>query len=132
LVLCVLAIPGAITFAAPPRDVLVIGISEDVDNLDLHVTMTNRAWAVTYYAYERLVRYKVENGRGSTDVEPDLAVDWTVSDDRLIWTFQLRRDARFADGTPVDAHAVVYSFNRLKAMGQGPADSFPTLEKVEA
>lgn len=44
----------------------------------------------------------------------------------------MRRTARFADGTPVDANAVVYSFNRLLAIGEGPADSFPTLAKVEA
>lgn len=120
------------SFAATPDDVLVIGIAGDVDNLDLHVTMTNRSWAVTYYAYERLVRYKVENGVGLTEVEPDLATGWTVSDDGLVWTFTLRDDARFADGTPVDAHAVVYSFNRMLAIGEGPADAFPTLAAVEA
>ena len=118
--------------AATPKDVLVIGIAGDVDNLDPHVTMTNRSWAVTYPAYQRLVRYKVENGVGSTEVEPDLATGWTVSDDGLVWTFTLRRTARFADGTPVDANAVVYSFNRMLAIGEGPADSFPTLAKVEA
>src|SRR5690606_21866142 len=72
--------------AVTPRDVLVIGISGDVDNLDPHVTMTNRSWAVTYYAYERLVRYKVQDGVGLTEVEPDLATGWTVSDDGLVWT----------------------------------------------
>lgn len=101
------AIAGVPVSAATPRDVLVIGIAGDVDNLDPHVTMTNRSWAVTYPAYQRLVRYKVENGVGSTEVEPDLATGWTVSDDGLVWTFTLRRTARFADGTPVDAHAVV-------------------------
>lgn len=118
--------------AATPPDVLVIGIAGDVDNLDPHVTMTNRSWAVTYYAYERLVRYKVQDGVGLTEVEPDLATGWTVSDDGLVWTFTLRDDARFADGTPVDAHAVVYSFHRLLAIGEGPADAFPTLASVEA
>lgn len=120
------------SLAATPDDVLVIGLAGDVDNLDPHVTMTNRSWAVTYYAYERLVRYKVENGMGSTEVEPDLATGWTVSDDGLVWTFTLRDNARFSDGTPVNAHAVVYSFNRLKAIGEGPADAFPTLASVEA
>ncbi|OUN00668.1 MAG: peptide ABC transporter substrate-binding protein [Firmicutes bacterium ZCTH02-B6] len=132
LVLALAAVAGLPVSAATPRDVLVIGISGDVDNLDPHVTMTNRSWAVTYPAYQRLVRYKVENGVGSTEVEPDLATGWTVSDDGLVWEFTLRRTARFADGTPVDAHAVVYSFNRMMAIGEGPADSFPTLSKVEA
>ncbi len=121
-----------LVLAATPRDVLVIGIAGDVDNLDPHVTMTNRSWAVTYPAYQRLVRYKVQDGIGSTEVEPDLATGWTVSDDGLVWTFTLRTTARFADGTPVNAHAVVYSFNRLLAIGEGPADAFPTLAEVEA
>lgn len=118
--------------AATPRDVLVIGIAGDVDNLDPHVTMTNRSWAVTYPAYERLVRYKIEDGIGSTEVEPDLATDWTVSDDGLVWTFRLRDNARFADGSPVNADAVVYSFRRLLAIGEGPSESFPTLAAIEA
>lgn len=121
-----------LVLAATPRDVLVIAISGDVDNLDPHVTMTNRSWAVTYPAYQRLVRYKVQDGIGSTEVEPDLATSWTVSEDGLVWTFTLRETARFADGTPVDADAVVYSFQRLKAIGEGPADAFPTLAAVEA
>ncbi|MBO8141524.1 MAG: ABC transporter substrate-binding protein [Firmicutes bacterium] len=130
--LSLIAWPGVPAGAATPRDVLVIGISGDVDNLDLHVTMTNRSWAVTYPAYQRLVRYAVRDGVGTTEVEPELATGWTVSDDGRVWTFTLRETARFADGTPVDAEAVAYSFNRLMAIGEGPADAFPTLEKVEA
>ncbi|HEY8531305.1 MAG TPA: ABC transporter substrate-binding protein, partial [Limnochorda sp.] len=118
--------------AAAPSNVLVIGLSGDVDNLDPAVTMTNRSWAVTYPAYQRLVRYVVEDGVGTTEVEGDLATGWTVSPDGLVWTFELRQDARFADGTPVNAEAVAFSFRRLLAVGQGPADAFPTLERAEA
>ncbi|NMA71077.1 MAG: hypothetical protein GX961_04070 [Firmicutes bacterium] len=118
--------------AATPPNVLVIGLSGDVDNLDPAVTMTNRSWAVTYPAYQRLVRYRVENGVGTMEVEGDLASDWTVSADGRVWTFELREDARFSDGAPVDAEAVAFSFQRLLAVGQGPADAFPTLERIEA
>lgn len=118
-------------FAATPEDVLVVGIAGDVDNLDPHVTMTNRSWSVTYPVYERLVRYKEENGVGLTEVEADLATEWTVSDDGLVWTFTLRENARFSDGTPVDAEAVAFSFNRLLAIGEGPSDAFPTLSEIE-
>lgn len=135
VVLIALAALGGLSahaFAATPKDVLVIGIAGDVDNLDPHVTMTNRSWSVTYPVYERLVRYKEENGVGLTEVEPDLATAWTVSDDGLVWTFTLRENARFADGTPVDAEAVAYSFHRLMAIGEGPSDAFPTLAEVNA
>src|SRR5690606_40141047 len=34
---------------------------------------------------------------------PDLATDWSLSDDRKIWTITLRADARFSDGTTLTA-----------------------------
>jgi peptide/nickel transport system substrate-binding protein len=43
---------------------------------------------------------------------PALAASWTVSDDGLDYIFNLRPDAVFNDGTPVDADAVMANFNR--------------------
>ena len=40
---------------------------------------------------------------------PELATDWTVSDDGLTWTLTLRDDAVFHDGTPVTSEDVKYS-----------------------
>ncbi|HLW28380.1 MAG TPA: ABC transporter substrate-binding protein, partial [Kiloniellales bacterium] len=118
--------------AATPQDVLVIGKAEDPRTLDPAVTMSNNAWSVTYPAYERLVTYKVENGQGSTEVEGELADSWEVSEDNLIWTFELGEGHFFADGTPVDADAVVFSFERLLEMEQGPSSAFPSIQSVEA
>jgi peptide/nickel transport system substrate-binding protein len=58
--------------------------------------------------FDTLVRYKT----GSTEVEPSLATEWTVSDDHLTWTFTLREGVTFHDGTPVNAEAVAFSFQR--------------------
>ncbi|MCB1686242.1 MAG: peptide ABC transporter substrate-binding protein [Pseudomonadales bacterium] len=41
------------------------------------------------------------------------AASWSVSDDGLRWTFQLRSDLRWSDGKPLNAHDFVYSFRRL-------------------
>lgn len=38
---------------------------------------------------------------------PSLAASWTVSDDQLSWTFELRPDAQWSDGQPLTAHDVV-------------------------
>lgn len=43
---------------------------------------------------------------------PGVAESWTVSEDRLIWTFKLR-DAKWSDGVPVTADDFVFSFQRL-------------------
>jgi peptide/nickel transport system substrate-binding protein len=59
--------------------------------------------------FEGLVRWKP----GTTDIAPGLATAWRVSEDGKRWTFQLRPDVVFHDGTPFDATAVVFSFERL-------------------
>ena len=43
---------------------------------------------------------------------PALATSSTVSDDGLIWTFQLRKDVKFHDGTPFNAEAVEFNYMR--------------------
>jgi ABC-type transport system substrate-binding protein len=44
----------------------------------------------------------------------DLALDWTVSDDGLEWTFNLREGVTFHNGDPFTADDVVFTFNRSK------------------
>ena len=47
-----------------------------------------------------------------SEPEPDLATSWSVSSDGTVWTFELRPDITFHDGTLFDANAVVFSFER--------------------
>jgi peptide/nickel transport system substrate-binding protein len=44
---------------------------------------------------------------------PGLAEAWEVSDDTKAFTFHLRKDAKFHDGTPVNADAVKFSWDRI-------------------
>ena len=46
-------------------------------------------------------------------VIPNLARSWTVSSDGLQWTFYLRQDVRWFDGTSFSADDVVFTFNDL-------------------
>lgn len=46
------------------------------------------------------------------DYQPGVAKHWSVSDDGLIWTFNLRDDARWSDGEPVTAEDFVLAFQR--------------------
>lgn len=48
-----------------------------------------------------------------TDPLPALARSWQVSGDGLTWTFQLREDARWSDGSPVTAEDLRWSWTRL-------------------
>lgn len=56
-----------------------------------------------------LVRLDRTTGR----VEPRLARQWTASPDGLTWTFALRDDVAFSDGTPFTSADVVFSFQAV-------------------
>ncbi|WP_442576659.1 TIGR04028 family ABC transporter substrate-binding protein [Microbacterium sp. F51-2R] len=45
------------------------------------------------------------------EIEPWVATDWTVNADATEYTFDLRDDVTFSDGTPVDAAAVAKNFD---------------------
>lgn len=46
--------------------------------------------------------------------KPKLALSWSNSDDFKTWTFKLRPDVKFHDGTPFNAAAVKWNFDRQK------------------
>ncbi|MBK1698785.1 ABC transporter substrate-binding protein [Rhodovibrio salinarum] len=47
----------------------------------------------------------------------DLATEWSLSEDRTLWTITLRDDARFSDGTPVTPEDVAFTFNTARDAG---------------
>ena len=71
--------------------------------------------------YDGLVFPDVE-GRG--DPLPHVATSWEVSDDGLVWTFYLREDVMFHDGTPLTAEDVKFSMDRMSTIGEGFAYLF--------
>ncbi|HEY0212461.1 MAG TPA: ABC transporter substrate-binding protein [Paenirhodobacter sp.] len=111
--------------AKTPVDTLVIGKGADPQTIDPGVTVDNNDWTVAYPAYQRLVAYDVKDGKGQTTVSGQLASGWTVSADGKVWEFKLKPGNMFSDGTPVDAAAVKFSFDRLMKLAQGPSEAFP-------
>ncbi|MFM2007822.1 MAG: putative D,D-dipeptide-binding periplasmic protein DdpA precursor, partial [Pseudomonadota bacterium] len=133
--LVALAIMAATAQAETPADTLVIGKAADPQTIDPAVTIDNNDMTVAYPAYQRLVAYEVKDGRGQTTVAGQLAESWTVSEDGKVWEFKLKPGNMFSDGTPVDAAAVKFSFERLMKLAQGPSEAFPaglTVEAVDA
>jgi len=63
------------------------------------------------------------------NITPELASSWDVSADAKEVTYHLKPDAHFSDGTPVTAKDVVYTFERLLKINQGPANLFADVLK---
>ncbi len=95
--------------AQPPPDVLIVGQIAEPKSLDPHAVTAVNDFRILVNLYDGLVRYTP----GTLEVEPSLAEDWTISDDGTIYTFQLRDGITFHDGTPFDAEAVVFNFQRM-------------------
>ncbi|HEY7465709.1 MAG TPA: peptide ABC transporter substrate-binding protein, partial [Dehalococcoidia bacterium] len=51
-------------------------------------------------------------------IVPDLAENWTVSPDGLVYTFKIRQGAQFHNGKPVTANDFKYSLDRTAKLGQ--------------
>ena len=47
-------------------------------------------------------------------LEPDLAKEWSISDDAKTYTFKLRDGLKFSDGSPITAGDVKFSLERLR------------------
>jgi peptide/nickel transport system substrate-binding protein len=107
---------------------LNMGISFDATNFDPITTQDNMSLWVEMEIFSRLVRV---NSVG-TDIEGDLAETWDVSDDGTVYTFHLRPNAMFADGSPVTAEDVRYSFERAMGEESLVGWTFEAVKSVEA
>ena len=100
---------------------LLYGGNQDIDNIDPAIGENYSINAALRSLYDALFIY-----RGS-DIEPHLVESWEVNDDATVWTFKLKENAVFHDGSPVNADAVVYSFNRMMAIAGPPTWRWETI-----
>ncbi|MDX2008138.1 MAG: ABC transporter substrate-binding protein [Meiothermus sp.] len=87
--------------------------------LDPHKGNDYSGSILAYNIYDTLVMPDPQTG-----VKPHLATRWTASNGGRTYTFNLRPNVRFHDGTLVQADDVVFSFERVKALDQGFAFLF--------
>jgi len=92
------------------QPVTLVFAKSDAVGLDPADVTDGESVTVIDNIFEGLVRYKP----GTTEVEPWLATSWDVSSDGLEWTFHLRQGVKFQDGTPFNADAVVFSYERQR------------------
>jgi 4-phytase/acid phosphatase/peptide/nickel transport system substrate-binding protein len=98
-------------FAQKKGGTMTVGLELDIPGFDplkvgVYDTAANIAASVLL---ETLV--KLDNNGKPT---PSLALSWSSTDDFKTWTFKLRPDVKFHDGTPFNAAAVKFNFDRQK------------------
>jgi len=94
---------------------LVIANAVKVDTLDPEANSVNESIWLDQNLYSRLLQ---PNSTG-TGLLPDLASSWTISPNGLTYTFHLRTDAKFSNGSPVTASDVVFSIDRSRKFAGG-------------
>ena len=93
---------------------LYVGIAQDLDSLDPHKMVAAGTKEIMFNVFEGLVK-----PAPSGDLIPALAESWTISDDRLTYTFALRPNVKFHNGAIVTSADALYSLTRLSGLDEG-------------
>ena len=96
---------------AQAKDSVVIGMTLEPPTLD---PTSGAAQAIREVVLQNIFEGLVAMDR-TGKIVPALAESWTVSADGLTYSFKLRPNARFHDGTPFSARDVKFSFERAVA-----------------
>ncbi len=88
---------------------LYFALSSDPKTLNPALAQETSSTAVIGDLFSGLTRLNLK----TMEYEPDLALRWEVSQDGRVWTFYLRKDVRWSDGTPFTADDVVFTFNEV-------------------
>ncbi|WP_409346098.1 nickel ABC transporter substrate-binding protein [Paenibacillus sp. MBLB4367] len=95
--------------SAPAEKTLTISWPKDIGPLNPHQYTPNEFFAQGMY-YEPLIGY----GEGGKLV-PKLAESWNISEDGKMYTFNLRKNVKFSDGSDFDANVVKKNFDTILA-----------------
>lgn len=87
---------------------IVYNLGTEPDAIDPARSTSVGAGTVGIACFEGLTRITTQNAPG-----PGVAKDWEISDDGLVYTFKLRKDAKWSDGGKVTANDFDYSWRRV-------------------
>ena len=103
-----LALSALLVLGLASAQTLVYGISGFPSSLDSVNSQDGNSLVVSNQITETLVGF----APGATDLIPRLATSWETNEDGSQWTLQLREGVEFHDGTPFNAEAVKFNFDR--------------------
>ena len=79
---------------AKPGGEIVVTYKDDVATLDPAIGYDWQNWSMIKALFDGLMDYEP----GTTELRPDLAESYEISDDQLTYTFHLRQGPRWSDG----------------------------------
>ena len=105
-----LAISAApMAYAQAQGGSMIVTYKDDISTLDPAIGYDWQNWSMIKSLFDSLMDYKP----GTTELIPDLAESFEISDDGLVYTFKLRQGVKFHNGRGMTAHDVKYSLDRV-------------------
>lgn len=98
--------------------VLIVDKAFDLKTADPHRELTTTGAIIAEALYSTLLTF---DDAGSASPAPGVASSYSTSEDATRFTFKLRRDVVFSDGTPLTSADVVFSIQRIVKLKGGPA-----------
>ncbi|MCB0152893.1 MAG: hypothetical protein KDE01_35215, partial [Caldilineaceae bacterium] len=95
---------------APAGDVVTMRLATVSEPSTLDPNLAEDYFSITPIEQMFLGLTNINNE--TSEIEPELAESWTISEDGTVWTFNLRQDVTWSDGNPVTAKDIEYSAKR--------------------
>jgi peptide/nickel transport system substrate-binding protein len=105
---------------------LIIGIGSEATTMDPHFYNLGPNTEITESVFDRLVHHDAD-----INAVPGLAESWSVAEDGLTWTFNLRKGVTFHDGSSFSAKDVIFSLDRLPKVVNSPSSFEKFLRLIE-
>jgi len=100
---------------------MIVTYKDDVVTLDPAIGYDWQNWSMIKSLFSGLMDYKP----GTTELTPDLAESYTISDDGLTYIFKLRKGVKFHNGRELTAEDIKYSLERtVNPKTQSPGQGF--------
>jgi len=109
--LCAAPVAQAESASPSPGDDKVmykLGTTEGYDGFNPFAHWSGPTWDVFRLCYDFLTWYDE-----SYEPTPDLASEWSTSEDGRVWTFTIRSGMTWSDGEPLTARDIAYTYNRI-------------------
>ena len=87
-------------------------------------------WGAGEHVHEPLIQSTLTVTNTNLTIDYDLATDYSVNEDGLLWTVHIRDDVKFTDGEPLTARDVAFTYNTVKESSS--VNDFTMLDHAEA